>query len=187
MGYLSAIFFIGVLTAVAGYAIRIRRRQHLSRANGCQPPNKYPHKDPVFGLDLFLQTGKLYEKNQYLPELVRRYREYGSTFETKSFNTFAISSIRPENLQTIWSSSFKDWGVQPIRLSAFGPFCGVGFITTDGPIWEHARALLRPSLSKASMTDLPTLESYLRLVIDRIPKDGSTIDLQPLFSNLVSS
>ena len=37
------------------------------------------------------------------------------------------------------------------------------------------------------MTDLPTLERYLLLIIDRIPKDGSTVDLQPLFFNLVSS
>lgn len=187
MGYLSAIIFIGASTAVAWYAIRIQRRQHLARANGCQPPNKYPHKDPFFGLDLFLHTGKLFKENQYLPELVRRYRDYGSTFETKSFGSFAINSIRPENLQTIWVSKFKDWGVQPVRLPAQDPFCGVGFITTDGPIWEHSRALLKPSFNRANMTDLPTLERYMRLVIDRIPKDGSTVDLQPLFFNLVSS
>ena len=59
----------------------------------------------------------------------------------------------------------KYWGMQPIRLSAFDPFCGVGFVTTDGPIWEHARALLKPSFNKANISDLPILESYLRSVI----------------------
>ena len=186
MGYLSTIFFVGTFTAIAWYAIRIQHRQRLARANGCQPPKIYPHKDPFFGLDLFLSTGKLFKENRYLPELVRRYHYYGSTFETKSFGSFAVNSIRPENLQTIWVSNFKDWGVQPVRLPAQDPFCGVGFITTDGSIWEHSRALLKPSFNRANMTNLPTLERYLHLVIDRIPKDGSTVDLQPLFFNLVS-
>ena len=186
MGYLSAIIIVSISIALSWYAIRSQRRQYLSRANGCQPPSRYPHKDPFFGLDLFLKTGKLFQENQYLPELVRRYQDYGSTFETKSFGSFAINSIRPENLQTIWVSKFKDWGVQPVRLPAQNPFCGVGFITTDGPIWEHSRALLKPSFNRANMTDLATLEKYLQLVIDRIPRDGSTIDLQPLFFNLVS-
>ena len=186
MGYLSPILLASIIIALSWYAFRSQRRHHLSRANGCLPPSKYPHKDPFFGLDLFLKTGKLFQENQYLPELVRRYQDLGSTFETKSFGSFAINSIRPENLQTIWVSNYKDWGVQPVRLPAQYPFCGVGFITTDGPIWEHSRALLKPSFNRANMTDLTTLEKYLQLVIDRIPRDGSTIDLQPLFFNLVS-
>ena len=105
MGHLSAILFIRASTAVTWYVTRIQRRQHLPRANGCQPPKKYPHKDTLFGLDLFFQTGKLFKGNQYLPELVRRYHEYGSTFETKSFGSFAVNSIRPENLQTRLSFS----------------------------------------------------------------------------------
>ena len=46
--------------------------------------------------------------------------------------------------------------------------------------------LLKPSFSKENMTDLLTLERYLKMVINRIPKDGSTVDLQPLFFSLVS-
>ena len=37
------------------------------------------------------------------------------------------------------------------------------------------------------MADMSTSEKYLNLVIDRIPKDGSTVDLQPLYLNLVGS
>ncbi len=187
MGYLSAFIFTGICAAVTWYGIRTIRHQQLSRANGCQPPRRYPHKDPLFGFDLFLKTGKLFQNNQYLPELVRRYREYGSTFQTRSSSSFTINSIRPENLQTVWVSKFKDWGVQPVRLPAQDPFCGVGFITTDGPVWEHSRALLKPSFHRANMTDLSTFEKYLRMVINKIPKDGATIDLQPLLSSLVGS
>ena len=57
----------------------------------------------------------------------------------------------------------------------------------DGPRWEHSRALLKPSFNKANMTDLSVFEGYVKMVVDQIPKDGSTVDLQPLFFNLVRS
>lgn len=168
------------------YLAKTQRRRTLARTNGCQPPKKFPHKDPFLGLDVFFQTGKLFEENRYLPELVRRYKDHGSTFEVNSLGSSKINSIAPENLQAVWSSKFKDWGVGPIRLPALDPFCGSGFITTDGPVWEHSRALLKPSFNRANMTDLAALEKYLRMVIDRIPRDGSTVDLQPLLFSLVS-
>ena len=65
----------------------------------------------------------------------------------------AIDSIRPENLQTVWVSKFKDWGVEPVGLPAQNPFWGRGFITMDGPRWEYSRALLKPSFDKANVTD----------------------------------
>ena len=93
----------------------------------------------------------------------------------------------PENLQTVWVTKFKDWGVEPVRLPAMGTFCGRGLLTTEGPRWEYSRALLKPSFTKANMTDLSVFEGYVRLVLDQIPRDGSTVDLQPLFFNLVRS
>ncbi|KAL8737122.1 MAG: hypothetical protein Q9181_001993 [Wetmoreana brouardii] len=54
----------------------------------------------------------------------------------------------------------------------------------NGPAWEHSRTLLRPSFNKGTAIDLPTLETYLGKVMDRIPKDGSTFDLQPLLFSL---
>ena len=34
----------------------IQRGKHLPRANGCQSPQKYPCKDPFFGIDMSLQN-----------------------------------------------------------------------------------------------------------------------------------
>ena len=72
--------------------------------------------------------------------------------------------------------------MQPVMLQFQDPFCGAGFITTDGPVWEHPRSLLYPRFEKANMTDLPTLEKYLTMVHARISKNGSTVDLQTLIS-----
>ena len=159
----------------------------IARSRGCQSPRKYPHKDPLLGLDLFLRTGKAIQEHYYLRELEERYGSLGPTFATNTWSSTSINSIEPENLKAVFSSNFNDWGVEALRLPAQYPFCGRGFITTDGPAWEHSRALLRPSFNKAHAIDLPALEQHLRHVLDRIPKDGSTVDLQDLLFSLVSS
>ena len=80
----------------------------------------------------------------------------------------------------------QDWGVQDLRLPNMEKFCGRGFITMDGPEWRRAVALLKPSFYKARISDLSTMKAGLLSLIDHIPVDGSTVDLQPLFLKLVS-
>lgn len=57
-------------------------------------------------------------------------------------------------------------------------------MTTDGSFWEHSRALIRPTFARAQIANLSTLEVHVSRMIDLIPKDGSTVDLQPLFARL---
>ena len=168
------------------HALRLQRRRKLAFSNGCQPPNTYPHKDPILGLDFFLNTANAIRKNRLLPELTRRYMTLGHTFQSISLGTSSISSAEPENVKAVFSSRFDDWGVEPWRLPALMPACGRGFLTTDGAAWEYSKGLLSPSFHKSSAVALPSLESHLKKLIDQIPRDGSTIDLQPLLYKLVS-
>ncbi|KAL9031244.1 MAG: hypothetical protein Q9196_000712 [Gyalolechia fulgens] len=184
MAFLLSGFVAVALGLILYRAGKFLETQALARANGCQPPKKFPHADPFLGIDLFLQAGKLFEENRYLLELIKRYAENGRTFQTNLFGTASINTIEPENLRTIYSAKFLDWGVQPIRLPAQEPFCGRGVITTDGQAWEHSRSLLQPSFRRSNIADLSILETYLTKVIDRIPTDGSTFDLQPAFFSL---
>jgi len=187
MGNIIRIAIIGVCTAAVYYLIKKRYRDSKARQHGCDPPRAYPQKDPFLGIDLFLQTGDAIQNHRYLSELTRRYAALGNTFSAKSLGTSSINSIEPENIKAVFLSNFNDWGVEPVRLPAQGLFCGRGFITTDGAAWEHSRSLLRPSFNKGTAINLPVLEKYLRRVIDRIPRDGSTFDLQPMLFSLVRS
>ena len=186
MGYkTTSIIVTGFCTAAVYYLIKKRSRDSKARQQGCYPPRAYPHKDPFLGVDLFFQTASAIQSHRYLSELTRRYTALDNTFSAKSWGSSTINSIEPENIKAVFSSNFNDWGVEPVRLPAQSPFCGRGFITTDGAAWEHSRALLRPSFNKRTAIDLPVLETYLRRVIDRIPRDGSTFDLQPMLFSLV--
>ncbi|KAK6221588.1 hypothetical protein LQW54_001360 [Pestalotiopsis sp. IQ-011] len=162
-----------------GYALRLVAQQH-----GCQPATRYKHMDPVFGLDIFLRTGDAISKNTFLVEHQRRYDTYGHTFESLNLGSHAVSSIHPENLRAVFSKNAADWGVQPLRLHNMGPFCGAGFITTDGTDWKVSHDMLKPCFHRSNISDFSHLEEHFQILLAQVPKDGSKFDLQPYLLNL---
>ncbi|KAI1082057.1 cytochrome P450 [Whalleya microplaca] len=66
------------------------------------------------------------------------------------------------------------------RLPGMEYFCGRGFITTDGDTWRHSRKLLKPSFDLSNIRDLSILKEEVDTLLKQLPKDGSTVDLQPL-------
>ncbi|KAF2868572.1 cytochrome P450 [Massariosphaeria phaeospora] len=179
---MSALLLILVtaISIVVAYRVYLTQALQLkARRAGCQPATRYKHKDPIFGLDIFLKMGNAMAKNQSLVEHRRRYDTYGHTYEAISLGSRVIFSIHPENLKVVWSKNNTDWGIQPLRLHNMAPFCGTGFITVDGPEWKQSHALLKPAFHKSNISDFTSLEENLRIVFDQIPKDGSKFDLQP--------
>lgn len=170
----------GAYRVYSAQALRLKAQKH-----GCRPARRYKHKDPVFGLDIFLRTGDAITKNRFLVEHQQRYDTYGHTFEAINFGSSAIYSVHPDNLRAVWSKNAADWGIQPLRLSNMRPFCGEGFITMDGLEWKHSHALLKSGFHKSNISDFTPLEKHLRMMLDRIPKDGSKFDLQSWIFKLV--
>ncbi|KAH7316782.1 cytochrome P450 [Stachybotrys elegans] len=175
-------------TSVASFAAYRLYRAHAlnqkAQQHGCQPAARYRHADPVFGLDMFLRTGDAMSKNQFLVEHQRRYDTYGHTFEALSFGSYAIYSVHPDNLRAVFSKNAAEWGIRPLRLHNMSPFCGVGFITTDGADWKVSHDLLKPGFHRSKISDFRPIEKHLCLLLDQIPKDGSKFDLQPYILKL---
>ena len=186
MAFISAALIL-VGLGLFSYYLRIRIRQNnFAHHHGCQVPPKRSARDPILGIDRKLQDSKLAKAFQSLPAGAALFHEYGQTFrETTLFGT-VLKTMSAENIHCIYGLKGKDWGVQPFRLPAMRPFCGMGFITTDGSVWEHSRALLKPSFHKSNISDLTAFESSVSQFLSGIPKDGSTIDLQPRLSMLVN-
>ena len=164
---------------------RWRYRRLLYR-NGCQPPRRYPRKELFFGLDVLYETGKLFGENRFFPVMFQRYDKYGPTFELKNPSGSTICSCQPENLESVFAKNVSNWTVS-YRLPALLPYEGRGFLTTDGAEWAHWRALVNPSFSRVSASAKSNLEHHLKAMISRIPRDGSTVDLQMLLYHLVSN
>jgi len=166
------------------HTIKLIRRSQMSRANGCKPVPSYPHKDPIFGLDLFFEGFKLLKTGGFLNRVQERYAFVNGGVHTYSqllLGERCIQTIEPLNIQAILATKFKDFSLPRRRKNAFQGMFGHGIFTTDGKEWEESRALLRPSFSRSLVGDLKTFESHISKMIARIPRDGSTVDLQELF------
>lgn len=159
--------------------------QKLKRQHGCQDPPWYPHSDPLFGSDLFRDNVEHAKQSKLLKRWEYRYRTYGNTFAAIIQGSPAICTIDETNLVTIATTSFKDYGVQPMRRDATLPFLGEGVFTMDGAFWEHSRALLRPTFSRTNIANLPAFEVHLNKFLELLPRDGSTVDLKPFLCKLV--
>lgn len=187
-------WFLNLLLTILGllFLLRIngrrqqtkKTRQQLEQTHGCGPPSKYPHQDPIFGSDYLFRTVQQMKGNRFLPSMQDQFQSYGLTFQTIIFGSLVVNTAEPKNLQAAFTKS-KDWGVEPDRIGSLEPFCGRGFISADGPSWERARALLLPTFKASNLQDFSAFETSLESFLNEIPRDGSTVDVQPLLYALV--
>lgn len=164
------------------YLLYLRHR----RINGCEDPPTYPHKDPIWGLDLFYAQRKAGEKGVWLPTSKRLFKENGKTYQVNLLGERMIHTMDPRNIQAAWANNYKDWGLQPLREGLAVPFFDKGINTTDGEFWQHSRALIRPTFARTEVANFESLAKHTDRFMTRVPRDGSTIDVQKLFSCLVS-
>ncbi len=170
-----------ICSRALGYA---KMRQAVHR-NGCLPPPKYAHKDPFLGLDMFFNQFNAMKRGNTGETERERFRRYGKTFEANSWGTRCIHTMETANIQVVLARCFDRFGVQPMRLHTGEPFIGKGVFSTDGAYWQYSRELIKPIFARAHVADLAALDLHLDRMMNRIPCDGSTIDLQALLKLMV--
>lgn len=173
-----------ILRATFRCAVTAYRRSAFSRANGCMPAVSYPHRDPIFGLDLFFEGIKLLKVGKFLSRAQQRYELVNNgvnTYTQLVLGDRVIVTREPENIKTVLAAKFRDFEFSHRRKDSCAPILGRGIFTTDGKEWEASRALLRPSFARSLVGDLEVFETHASKMIARIPRDGSTVDLQELF------
>ncbi|MCJ1310514.1 hypothetical protein MMC25_004178 [Agyrium rufum] len=111
-------------------------RSNLAYEAGCEPVTRYPHKDPIFGLDLFLATSRAFKAGRFLQFHTDQFRVYGKTFRAHYMGNMIIKTSQPENFKAVYATSFDHFGMEPLRsggtLSSFDtsniqPFDGSTF------------------------------------------------------------
>ena len=181
--YLIPILLYVIFSVVRAFLVRINRRITI-RERGCKLPPSVPQLDPIFGLDIVLQVLSSFRERRRNISFKEQFDRFGRTFQSHVYGNTKLFTIEPKNLQSVFSTDFESWGVQPLRLFFFGPFIGKGIMTTDGPFWEHSRALMRPTFSRLQIGNLSAYSDHVDRLINLIPKDGSIVDLQVLFASL---
>ncbi|KAI9811427.1 MAG: hypothetical protein M1827_005410 [Pycnora praestabilis] len=157
-------------------------RRRIIKENGCEPPKKFPTYLPL-GLDLLRANLKAIKERKVLENQRKRFFATGNTMQLTISGITFLATTEPENLKTMLSLNFKDYGLQKLRQN-FVPLLGNGIFTTDGAAWQHSRELLRPNFARHQIGDLTMLEQHVNHLIQAIPREGSTVDLQQLFFRL---
>jgi len=161
------------------------RRRAMIKEHGCLPPTRVPTKDPILGLDLFKATAQSFKEKRALQTIAKRFDDMGvNTITVPSLGRHPIQTIEPEILKTVQSLKFKDWSLGKRRRINFSPLIGHGIFTSDGEEWQHSREMLRPNFVRNQIGDVATFETHVSHLIDAIPRDGTTVDLQDLFFRL---
>lgn len=155
----------------------------FKRKHGCKPANKIPQWETIVGYEAFKKQG-IAAKEKRLLEMARtRYDTVGNTWSVSIVGKTFYNTVETENIKAVLATNFKDFGLGT-RQEAFGALLGQGIFTTDGAQWEHSRALVRPNFTRSQVADLDTFEPHIQALIAKIPRDGSTVDLQTLFFQL---
>ncbi|KAJ5916408.1 cytochrome P450 52A3-B [Penicillium tannophilum] len=173
---------LSAFVAVACLSIRkfLTRRQTVS-AHGCKKVAKAANKDPFLGIDTIFWAKNAYKDHQLLDRNSELFHTLGNTFTTRQLHKYSIRTIEPENIKTILSLKFEDYGIS-FRLEPFNALLGKGIFDTDGDHWAASRALIRPSFTRDQIADLTSLESLIQDLFALLPRDGETVvDLQELF------
>ena len=164
-----------------------RRRRQLIAKNGCKPINKVKTIDPFLGLDAVLKMWKWYDQHMVLEKSTELF--FGPGRQTVEFNFLgyvAILSTEAENLKAVFSQQFRLFkmpsGTKEVDLLLHG-----GIFLNEGEAWHQSRELIRPSFARSQVADLEMLERQVRMLIDKIPRDGVTVDLSTMFPQLTLS
>jgi cytochrome P450 len=174
------IFFLAALGIASVSIQRLLIRRQFARRHGCQPVARSFSKDPLLGLDTLCGTIRAIRQHRILERGCELFHEYGNTFTVKELQRSAILTIEPENVKTILSLRFRDYGISH-RLEPFKPLLGKGIFNTDGEHWASSRALIRPSFAREQIADLSLFEELIQDLFKLLPRDGTAVDLQELF------
>ncbi|KAI9723677.1 MAG: hypothetical protein M1812_000977 [Candelaria pacifica] len=155
----------------------------LKKEHGCLPPKRIPQFERILGLGLILQNSRHYKAKTVLEQIHELHTTLGRTWTAAVFGTTFVMTTDPENIKAILATQFEDFGLFG-RLEVLGPLLGKGIFIVDGAAWQHSRALIRPAFTKTQVADLDSFESHLQKLIAKVPTDGSTVNLAPLFFRL---
>ncbi|CCD48984.1 hypothetical protein ACHAPF_000710 [Botrytis cinerea] len=153
-------------------------------ANGCSTPKKYAHKDPFFGIDMFVALAKAMQSGSMLATVEGLFTTYGKTFQSNSWGTTVINTMDPLVIQTVLANSSEKFGVAPSRIPVVEPLMQDGIFTADGQSWAYHRSIAKQIFTGVRFSVIPSLEKHVNRLLELIPQDGSTVDLQPLLKRM---
>ncbi|ORY13521.1 cytochrome P450 [Clohesyomyces aquaticus] len=181
----SAIVLFLILKYLVHSIVQQSRISKAKKQHGCAEPPTLPSKDPFFGIDTVRNNLQQMKENRRIRTVYELSHKLGFTFQSWPFGRRVISTVDPRNVQFIFATEAHNFGVAPQREKAQSPLTGVGLITSDEPIWSRMRPLIKPTFTRTQIADRELFDVHVERFLNLLPKDGSTVNLRPLFERLI--
>lgn len=163
---------------VANYLQNIIYHRRNAKRLNCAPVVQGP--SDIFGIRPFYRLAQAVREKRWVEYIANQYAINGHTFGQNVLGRKMVSTIEPENIKAVLATQFNDFGLGT-RHREFYPLLGDGIFTLDGAGWTHSRGMLRPQFARDQVADLDLMDGHISQMIELIPKDGSSFDIQPLF------
>ncbi|KAI9802346.1 MAG: hypothetical protein M1833_001852 [Piccolia ochrophora] len=149
-------------------------RNHAEKVRrGCQDL-PYKHSIWPFGIGEIQRILKADAEKRFPDDMVERFDEVGPdthTYEYSMFGTNVVFTRDPKNIQAMLATQFRDYWMGGTRQKAFDPLLGQSILTSDGKIWEHSRALMRPTFARDLISNLEIEERHVQHFLQHLPVD----------------
>jgi cytochrome P450 len=175
----------GAAVYLASKAISYRKRANFCAKHGCKHAPPIPQKWWLFGIDNIQNMVTWARERVFLEAMINMFKDNGSlTVSSHVAGTSYLWTMSPENAKAIMASQAEDFHLSKLRMDGFEPYTGDGVSSSNGATWAHGRAILRPSFSKAQVSNSDVYERHFQELVANIPTDGSLVDLNVLFGRL---
>lgn len=161
--------------------------RRYARIHGCKPPKADRHWDPILGLDFVIHTIRASRGRYQLEDLQRRFERIGTTFSSNVLGETLIFTDEPKNVQAVLATNFDDFDVGKLRQQCTWKLMEGSIFNSDGALWAHSRAIIRPNFVRKQVADLELMEQYVKKLIGHLPGDGTPINIQAFFSRMVDN
>lgn len=156
-----------------------------SRRHVCAPPPREPSKDPIFNLDIILARVRARKEKNSIKKNFDDFVRFGRTLEAYPLGYRDITTCDPRNIQFFLATEADNFGNAPSRAVII-PLLGKGIMNQDGAAWRNSRGLIMPTFTRSRIADRDFFDRHFGRFLDGLPKDGTAVDLKPLFEELVS-
>jgi cytochrome P450 len=161
------------------------RRRAFIKQHGCLPAKPRRTRGPFLGLDLLLDQIKNIKEHRLLESWMQELRAANAhTISCSVLGNRVFITDDPENVKTLLATDFDVWSLGQERIKMMSAFLGHGIFTNEGAAWKHSREMLRPCFERSQVADVSLFEKHVNRLVDVLPKDGTTVDLQPLLQEL---
>jgi len=140
-----------------------------------------PYKWPL-ALDLLkVQFDALF--SGHILEVLTDYITIAGTIRLELWGVTGYITTDPENIETILSTRFEDYGLGSRRIASL-PFLGEGIFGQDGPAWKRSRDLIRRQFVRVQKQTLQAFTPHVDELVSTLKQAaavGDIVDLKPFF------